>query len=163
MDGSWWDSGHGGRSQPYIETAQCCHLAKWGGPQMTQPLAPPFALTNSSVNDLPCQEIGHSVCAFLSIRLSSLPPCRNYSNKPTTSSYRNQGHPTLVILHSSSRSPCCSFCFQVQPLCGPVRYGSFSPGLCLYLTKIMLSISPVQARSQCWVIPITDDSLHLQR
>jgi len=121
---------------------------------MTQPLAPLFALTNSSVNDLPCQEIGHSVCAFLSIRLSSLPACRNYSNKPTTSSYRNQGHPTLVILHSSSRSPCCSFCFQVQPLCGPVRYGSFSPGLAPEHTH---SLKKLSGELEIQVIPESGD------
>lgn len=75
-----------------------------------------------------------------------LPPSLwNYSNKPITYHYRNQGTPHLVItVKPASHTPACSCCSWMQPPCAPAWCMMSSLRLWIYASNKLLSISSVR-------------------
>ena len=63
----------------------------------------------------------HSSCLTLSGEWCQVPDSlKNYSNKPITSSSKNQGSLSFLVLQSwPPTEPSCWKCYQVQPLCAP--------------------------------------------
>lgn len=130
-------------------------LVKCAGPQWPKGKSPlrVWDPNSASVGKVPQQNVlfyhmDQTQCLFIPA-LQVLAPCQlwNYTNKPITSSQRNQGHHTLWLLYSlPPNPPACSHCSWVQP--GVALCGLWYPlplGLWIYVTHKLLSLSSCPA------------------
>lgn len=80
----------------------------------------------------------HRTCSSLTSGLQFPASPRNYSNKPTTSSLGNRGHPILWLLQSPFNGGAL---FPLRVLCGPVQcVASPPPGLWVCVTNNLLCL-----------------------